>query len=197
MSTEYSDTNPASANRAAEFARFSAWRYAANAEWVGAIATSVALSGESAPLRIAAASTYGLGTYYLENRQTDFAAQKMEGSYALRDASPVEAPSKLKDGVALLAAAYQGAGAGVEVNDSLGLPNTKLRRRIQAGAYAGFIGLWASPALTTTGRFAFEQFTDNPARSAVITLAGSIAGKFLIVNRVRNLTNRLHVKTES
>lgn len=184
-------------NKAAEFARFSAWRYAANAEWVGAIATSVALSGESAPVRIAAAGTYGLGTYYLENRQTDYAARAMERSYEQRNTKPVESTSILKDGIALAAAAYQGAGAGIELNDSLGLPNTKLRRRIQAGAYAGFISLWASPALTEAGRFGFEQFTDNPARSAGITLAGSIAAKFVIIDRIRNLTSRLQSSAKS
>ena len=149
------------------------------------------------PSRIAAAAVYGGATFYLENRQTDYAANKMLEKYDKSESHPVSAPSLLKDGVALAAAAYQGAGAGVEVNDSLGLPNTRLRRRIQAAVYAGAVSLWASPALTETGEAGLDQLINHPVRSTTVALAGSVVGKFLIVDRVRSRIQRLHISHQA
>lgn len=186
------------AQKAAEFTRYNAWRYAANAEWLGGIAAGI--SAEAAdlptPAQWGVAALVGVSVTKLENIQSDYAARKMAESYQSKGMKPVIDQSRKKDLLALGLSTYQGSGASVEVNDSIGLENTTLRRRVQAAAYGLAVAGWASPLATEAGKEAFEQAANHPVRFGAVALAGSVVGKFSL-DRIKSIRKRAGLQTEA
>lgn len=169
-----------------QFTRYAAWRSAANAEWITGIGIGIAANVAPTPARWGIAAATGITVNYLERLQTRYAARKKKESYEAKDAKAYEAPNAVKEVFSGMLSMYQGAGASIEVNDSIGLPNTTRRNRIHCALYGLAVGAWASPVATKIGTKFIEEGIDNPPRTIIGVAVGSVVGMgaFKGINRL-------------
>jgi hypothetical protein len=173
---------PSSHTKTKEATAFIGLRYISNALWIGGTALGVTAQRNYGVDPFVACSTLAASVATVEYAGTNIATKVFSGSM---DANSSEEDVGIltrisKDTSAGVYSAWAGAMSAVEINNSLGLPNTRKRRVAQSGLYGAGVSLWSSQippfkqgqdALIQTAEAALE----NPLEGAIGGLAVSLA----------------------
>lgn len=100
-----------------------------------------------------------------------------------------------REAAVLTSAAWQGAAATVEFNQTHGIESTPARIKVQSATFGTAVGLWLTPLppfkrLNGYAREAFDYIIDSPIQS---TAAGAVlsAGIFGLLNGYKSVKNKL------
>lgn len=164
------------------FVEFTALKYAATIEWVGGVVGANAVHETAGTNRWLLFGITTLAISTLEYPQSRWAARRREkavNDYSARGVKPGISNFPSEAGV-FWSSTWQGAGATVMANESVGIDTTRTRSKFQSLSYGVGVGLWASPVpgyshAAEKGSEVISSALDNPLRSSALGLAGSIA----------------------
>ncbi len=177
---------------------FAALRYFDNAVWVGGVATGLFLQDKYNIPASVVAPAVGLGVTSIEYGVSGKAIKIFntnEDSSEFNKDNPSMITKSIKEIGALTYASWAGSTSAVEVNNTLGIESSKLRRFGQAAFYGLGIALWttdippykqAREAATSS----VQYWIENPVEGTIIGTAVSL-GIFGLLRGIKATRRRI------